>query len=104
MDHFLERAGLKVAEPLLRFLEDRALPGTGLSADLFWQGTARLFAALAPQNKALLEKRDRLQADIDAWHEARRGQPHDVETYRDFLRGIGYLAPEPEPFKIAVTQ
>ncbi len=103
MDHFLDRAGLKVAEPLARFLEEWALPGTGLSANLFWQGVAKLFAGLAPENKALLQKRDRLQAEIDSWHDARRGQPHDSRAYRDFLHAIGYLAPEPSSFEIGVT-
>ena len=103
MDRYLDRSGLKVAEPLARFLEDQALPGTGLSADLFWQGTAQIFSVLAPLNKALLEKRDRLQAEIDAWHDARRGQAHDPEAYQDFLRSIGYLAPEPGSFRIGVT-
>ncbi|HXS07688.1 MAG TPA: malate synthase G [Rhizomicrobium sp.] len=103
MDRYLDRAGLKIAEPLARFVEDRALPSTGLTADLFWQGTAQIFATLAPENKALLEKRDRLQAEIDAWHDARRGQLHDAKAYQDFLRGIGYLAPEPKPFQIGVA-
>src|SRR6185503_13854674 len=66
-------------------------------------GVAQIFATLAPVNKALLEKRDRLQAEIDSWHEARRGQPHDAKAYQDFLRRIGYLAPEPAPFQIGVT-
>ena len=102
MDRFVDRADLKVTEPLARFLEDRALPGTGLSADQFWRGTAQIFAALAPENKALLKKRDRLQEEIDAWHEARRGQPFDPKAYQNFLRSIDYLAPEPRPFKIGV--
>ena len=104
MDRFLDRAGLKVAEPLALFLEDRVLPGTGLAADRFWQGAAQIFSTLAPQNKALLENRDRLQAEIDAWHEAGRGKPHDPKAYQDFLRRIGYLAPEPKPFQIGVTK
>jgi malate synthase len=103
MDRFVDRAGLKIAEPLARFLEDRALPGTGLSADLFWQGVARMFAMLAPKNRALLEKRNQLQVKIDAWHLARRGQSHDTKAYQDFLHSIGYLVPEPKPFKIGVT-
>ena len=104
MESYLERAGLKVAEPLARFLEEKALPGTGISPDLFWQGTAAIFSTLAPENRALLEKRDRLQAEIDAWHEARRGQIHDPKAYQEFLRAIGYLAPEPRPFQIGVTK
>ncbi|HEY2836554.1 MAG TPA: malate synthase G, partial [Rhizomicrobium sp.] len=103
MERFIDRVGLKISEPLVRFLEERALPGTGLSLDQFWQGTAQIFSTLAPANNALLETRDRLQAEIDAWHKARRGQQHDPEAYQNFLRDIGYLVPEPAPFRIGVT-
>ena len=102
MEQFAHRLGLKVSKPLVRFLEERALPGTGLSVDQFWQGVTQLFAVLAPENKTLLEKRDRLQAEIDAWHQAWRGKPRDPKAYQDFLREIGYLAPEPKPFQIGV--
>jgi malate synthase len=104
MGEFVERAGLSVAGSLARFIEEQALPGTGLSADAFWSGTARIFSVFAPQNRDLLEKRDTLQAQIDDWHKARRGQVHDAKAYQDFLRGIGYLAPEPAPFKIGVDK
>ena len=102
MGRYADRAGLSVAEPLVRFLEDRVLPGSGLDADAFWKGTARIFTELAPENFALLKKRDTLQAEIDAWHRARRGQKVDAKAYREFLSGIGYLVPEPAPFTIGV--
>jgi malate synthase len=101
MTAMIEKAGLKVAEPLVRFIEDRALPGTGLSAEAFWAGLARIYGTLAPENAALLAKRDEIQARIDAWHEARKGQPIDMAAYQAFLGELGYLAPEPAPFEIA---
>ena len=104
MDHFVDRAGLKVSKPLSRLVEERALPGTGISADHFWQGAAQIFSTLTPENRALLEKRDRLQAQIDAWHRSRTGQQYDPGAYQEFLRDIGYLVPEPEPFQIGVTK
>jgi len=104
MENYLDRAGLSVSEPLARFIEDRALASTGISADRFWKGTAKIFATLAPENKALIEKRDRLQAEIDAWHKGRRGKKLDAREYQEFLRRIGYLVPEPAPFKIAVDK
>ncbi len=97
---YVDRAGLKIAEPLARFLEERALPGTGIAADAFWRGTADIFARLAPENAALLAVRDTLQARIDAWHEARAGQPIDQAEYQAFLREIGYLVDEPAPFAV----
>jgi len=104
MDRFVDRAGLKVSKPLARLVEERALPGTGISTDNFWQGAAQIFSTLTPENRALLEKRDRLQAQIDAWHGSRTGQQHDPRAYQEFLRGIGYLVPEPEPFQIGITK
>ncbi len=93
-------SGLSVARELAAFVADEAIAGTGLSAEAFWRGFATLLAELAPRNAALLAERDRLQAEIDAWHRARRGQPHDPVAYETFLREIGYLVPTPEPFQI----
>ena len=87
---------------MARFIEDRALTGTGIAADAFWAGTAKIFASLAPENRALLKKRDTLQSEIDTWHRSNRGKPIDARAYQDFLRRIGYLVPEPAPFRIGV--
>ena len=101
MSSMIDKSGLKVAEPLVRFIEDRALPGTGIAPDAFWAGMADIYARFAPENAALLATRDDIQAKIDAWHEARVGQPIDQAEYQAFLREIGYLVPEPAPFTIA---
>ncbi|WP_176595636.1 MULTISPECIES: malate synthase G [Sphingobium] len=100
MTSMTDRAGLKVAQPLASFIEDRALPGAGIDAAAFWQGAAAIFAQFAPENAALLAKRDAIQAQIDAWHQERAGQPLDAAAYQGFLRDIGYLVPEPAPFQI----
>ncbi|MFK3890529.1 malate synthase G [Sphingomonas sp. NPDC079357] len=99
-DGYEDRAGLQVAGELATFIEERALPGTGIAADTFWQGLAGLYARFAPENAALLRHRDALQAQIDAWHRARVGQPHDAIAYQAFLREIGYLVAGPVPFAI----
>jgi malate synthase len=103
MTERLDRAGLKVDAVLARFVEDEALPGTGIEAGAFWSGFAGLLADFAPQNRALLAKRDALQAKIDAWHVARRGQPHDHAAYKAYLAEIGYLLPEGPAFTIETT-
>ena len=103
MTERLYRAGLQVDAVLVRFVEDEALPGTGIEAGTFWSGLAGLLADFAPQNRALLAKRDALQAKIDAWHVARRGQPHDHAAYKAFLAEIGYLLPEGPGFSIETT-
>ncbi|MBU1385903.1 MAG: malate synthase G [Alphaproteobacteria bacterium] len=94
------RAGLQVAEDLAAFIETEVLPGLDIPADRFWTGAADVFARFAPENRRLLAVRDDLQTRIDAWHTARRGQPHDPAATTAFLREIGYLVDEPAPFAI----
>src|SRR3546814_12526966 len=95
MTDFLYRHGLSVDSRLARFVEEQALPGTGLDTDRFWADFAALLARFAPENAALLARRAELQAKIDAWPEARARQPHDATAYESVLRGIAYLVPEP---------
>ncbi|SEJ65251.1 malate synthase [Sphingobium sp. AP50] len=99
-DRMIDKAGLQVAEQLADFIDSRALPGTGIAPEAFWAGVADIFGRFAPENAALLRKRDTLQAQIDSWHEQRRGQPHDPQAYQAYLREIGYLVAEPAPFAI----
>ena len=101
MQEHLSTADLRVAPVLFRFLEEEALPGSGLDSDAFWSGFSALVHELAPRNRELLAERDRLQASIDDWHRARAGQPHDAAAYEAFLREIGYLVPVGDPFTIA---
>ena len=100
MTDTVERAALQVHPALAELLEREVLPVLGRDAGAFWRGFAALLAELAPRNRALLAKREELQAKIDAWHIERRGQPHDAGAYRAFLETIGYLVPEPAPFAI----
>ncbi len=100
MTDYVERAGLQVAAPLAALVEGEVLTG-GVTPDRFWRGYAEMLRELVPANHALLERRDALQRQIDDWHRARRGQPHDGAAYQAFLREIGYLVPEPAPFAIA---
>ncbi|PWK62100.1 malate synthase [Roseicyclus mahoneyensis] len=104
MTTYVARASLQVAAELAQFLEDRALAGTGVDVGRFWDGFSDMLHAFAPKNRALLDKRQDLQAKIDAWHIARRGQPHDADGYEAYLREIGYLLPEGEEFSIDTTR
>lgn len=94
------RAGLNVAPALAEFIEARALTGTGVDADRFWKGLADILHRMGPENRQLLAARDQIQAKLDAYHEARRGQPLDAAAYEQFLREIGYLVDEPSAFSI----
>jgi malate synthase len=95
------RAGLQVAATLADFVEQRALPGTGIAADTFWPGLAAIMAEFAPENRTLLTRRDALQARLDRWFDDNAGQMIDSDAYLAFLRDIGYLVPEPAPFTVA---
>jgi len=86
----IDAAGLKVAKVLHDFVET-ALPGTGVTAEGFWTGLAATIAELAPVNATLLARRDELQQQIDAWHQAHPGKPIDQAAYQAFLTEIGYL-------------
>jgi malate synthase len=84
----IDAHGLKVDKALYDFVNGKALPETGVDQDHFWKSFSALVHDLAPKNRALLEKRDRLQQKIDAWHKANPGTP-DMAGYRAFLEEIG---------------
>ncbi|NVK13531.1 MAG: malate synthase G [Rhodobacteraceae bacterium] len=96
----VEKQGIQVAPELAEFIEKQALPGTGIEAEAFWKGLAELVNSFGPENRALLAKREEMQAKIDAWHIANRDKPHDHEAYKSFLADIGYLLPEGGDFEI----
>ncbi|UWS09004.1 malate synthase G [Phaeobacter inhibens] len=100
MSGMQERHDMQVADTLVSFIEDNALPGTGVTADAFWAGLAGLVNGMGDENRALLAKRADLQGQIDAWHIERKGQAHDATAYEAFLRDIGYLLPEGDDFEI----
>ncbi|MBD0683784.1 MULTISPECIES: malate synthase G [unclassified Pseudomonas] len=103
MTEHVQVGGLRVARVLFDFVNNEAIPGTGLTADQFWAGADKVIHDLAPKNKALLAKRDDFQARIDAWHQSRAGQAFDAVAYKAFLQDIGYLLPEVADFQ-ATTQ
>ena len=94
---------LQVATVLHRFIEERVLPGTGVEAAAFWKGFDAIVHDLAPKNAALLAERDRLQAELDRWHQGHPGPITDMPGYRAFLREIGYLVPAPAEVKATAT-
>ncbi|WP_350012503.1 malate synthase G [Pseudomonas asiatica] len=92
---------LQIAPTLQRFIEDEALPGTGIEARTFWQGFSTLIHDLAPQNRALLAERERLQAALDNWHRQHPGPIRDMAAYQHFLQGIGYLVEPPASVQVS---
>ncbi|MBB1008437.1 malate synthase G [Dietzia sp. SLG510A3-3B2-2] len=91
--------GIQVDEVLYDFVNSQAIPGTGVDPDAFWAGASEIFTELSPRNRELLDTRDRLQSQIDAWHHENPA-PIDPGVYKAFLQEIGYLVPEPESVSV----
>ncbi|WP_374613890.1 malate synthase G, partial [Gordonia sp. (in: high G+C Gram-positive bacteria)] len=100
--------GLQVATVLHDFINNEALPGTGVDADAFWAGAASVIADLVPRNRELLAVRDDLQTKLDAWHRDHKDADltpgtADFDSYKSFLTEIGYLAEVPADFQITTS-
>ena len=94
---------IAVANILRRFIEDEVLPGLGVKPGAFWGALESYLVDLSPRNRALLDKRDALQAKIDDWHRHRRGKLFDAAEYKLFLDEIGYLVPHGAEFQVSVA-
>ena len=94
---------LSIDPSLEALVREEIMPGLGLDAEDFWNSFSQILNDLTPRNRELLEKRDRIQQQIDDWHLNRKGKPHDPQAYQEFLRSIDYLVPEGPDFKITTT-
>jgi malate synthase len=99
----VRQADLDIDQTLYEFVNREAIIGTGVEPSAFWGGFSALVRRLAPRNRALLERRDELQAQIDGWHRRHPGALFDLESYRAFLAQIGYLVAEREPFGVSTS-
>ncbi|MGO3058942.1 MAG: malate synthase G, partial [Halomonas sp.] len=90
---------LQVAAELDRFINEQALPGTGVDKSAFWAGVDALFHDLTPKNRQLLAERDALQEKLDTWHRENPGPISDMPAYRAFLKQVGYLVDAPSNVK-----
>ncbi|MEH6754158.1 MAG: malate synthase G [Alphaproteobacteria bacterium] len=100
MTDMIQAGNIQVAAELYNFINDEALPGTGVDQDHFWASVDSLVNELGPRNAELLAKRDDLQAKLDAWHKAHRDSEFDPTAYKAFLTEIGYLVAEGEAFGV----
>jgi malate synthase len=96
----IEKGSLRIAPAIHQLLEQDIAPGTGITPEAFWQALEAIVQDLGPRNRALLAKRDELQAQIDQWHRDNPGADYDRDAYKSFLQDIGYLLPEAEPVSV----
>ena len=99
----IECSGLSVARELYELIRDEVAPGAGVDPDHFWSEYAKILEDLVPANRFLLEKRDRMHEQINAWYREHPGQP-ELPAYKTFLREIGYLVPEGGAFQITTER
>ena len=97
---YVQHAGLSIDPILYAFINEQAIPGTGISSEELWQSFAELLAEMSPRNRELLQKRARLQKQIDEWH---LNNDYELQSYKTFLQEIGYLVEEGEDFQISTA-
>jgi len=100
MVEYIKQSGMEIDKRLYSFINDEAIVGTGVKRQAFWDGFAQIIDDLAPENQALLNRREELQSLLDDWHRACAGDGFDFEEYKSFLGEIGYLVAEGEDFSI----
>ena len=100
-DKYIKKGSLSVSTDLEAFLKSEVLPGLDLTEDHFWTNLENIIDQFSPRNKKLLEARESMQEQIDAWHLANPGQEKNLDIYKNFLKDIGYLLPEGEDFNIS---
>ncbi len=103
MTDYVQHGGIKIAKPLYDLVRDEIAPGTGVAPEAAWSLLDSVVQTLGPRNRALLAKRDSLQAQIDAWLSARRGTPLEQKATAAFLHEIGYLVPEGPDFRVTTA-
>ena len=96
-----EAISLTISKDLKDFLENELLEGLDISTQQFWSSFEKIINEFSPRNKALLQKREDLQSQIDAWHIEHKDKGFDHEKYKIFLTDIGYIAPRSPDFTIS---
>ena len=97
---FISKNELKINQTLFNFINEEVLPGTDLKQNDFWSGFAKVVHELAPINKKLIEKREKIQKQIDDWHLSNSKEKFDKNKYTEFLKLISYIVKEGSEFEI----
>ena len=99
-DKYIAKGSLSVSIKLDEFLTSEVLPDLNITSDHFWQSLEAIVQEFGPRNRELLGLRETIQQKIDDWHLSNKGQTHDFESYKSFLKEIGYLTEDKGEFTI----
>ena len=97
----IKKGNLTINSVLLEFVNQEVIPGTDISIEDFWKKFDLAVHELTPINKTILEKRENIQKQIDAWHLANKDKKLNKDEYVKFLRSINYIVEEKEDFQIS---
>ena len=100
----VDKNGLKISSTLFEFINNEAIPNTGVKIDDFWNKFSKVVHELTPINKKLIQKRENIQKKIDDWHKSRKEKDFDKKEYMNFLKSIGYLVEEKNNFNIETSE
>ncbi len=99
----INKKSLKISSILYEFINKEVIPGTGINVDDFWNNFEKVVNELSPVNKTLIEKRDKIQKQIDEWHKKNKGKDFNKKEYTNFLKSESYISEEKEDFKIETS-
>ena len=100
MTEYLDKGNLQVSKSLDNLIREKVCQSIDITPEDFWSKFEEILSEFSPRNQALLEKRESLQEQIDKWHISNKGNDFDKESYKSFLKEIGYLLNEGEDFSI----
>ena len=104
MTERVQYGSLQVAKELDELLAGEILPGLNVTRDEFWISFNEIVEEFVPRNNSLISHRENLQEKIDKWHLDRKGQSHNHEEYKTFLKEIGYWVEEANDFQITTSE
>jgi len=101
--NIIDKNGLKINSILFEFINNEVIPGTDIKIEEFWDKFEKIVHELAPINKSLIEKREKIQKQIDEWHKKNSDNKINKKEYINFLKTISYIVEEKEDFKITTS-
>ncbi len=93
---------IKADKIFFDFIDDEVCDGLDITAIDFFESLSKILSELQDSNHSLLNKRDKLQSQIDDWHI--QNKRIDPQNYKNFLKSIGYVVEKPNEFTIEVEE